>query len=172
MVAQGELADLTMAEIAGRLGCSMRTLYEIAPSKDELVLTVVDRSLRRIGRAAIAALDDTMPPFEALRVYLAAVNEAVQPTAASCSRDFASLPGARRLFDAHEEYVIAITQSLLERAIAQGAIRPVDTAAIAHLLGGLGREFSQPDITPLIADSPKRTADDITEIILRGIVSG
>jgi len=172
LVAQGDLAELTMAEIASRLTCSLRTLYEIAPSKDELVLIVVDRSLRGIGRAAIAALDEAMSPLEALRVYLAAVNEAVQPTAASRSRGFAALPGARRLFDAHEDYVIAVTQHLLERAISEGAIRPVDPAAAAHLLGGLGREFSQPDMLALIADSPKRTADALTEIFLRGLARG
>ena len=54
----GDLFDdgfvhLTMADIAGRVGCSLRTLYDLAPSRDELVLTVVDRNLRRIGRSAV-----------------------------------------------------------------------------------------------------------------------
>ena len=35
-------ADLTMAEVAARLGCSLRTLYGLAPSRDELVLAVAD----------------------------------------------------------------------------------------------------------------------------------
>ncbi len=116
LVAKGGLAELTMAEIAREVNCSLRTLYEIAPSKDELVLTVVDRGLHRIGRAAIEALDPTMPPLDALLVYLEAVSEAVQPTAASCSRDFAAVPGAKRLFDAHEDYVVAVAQSLLDLA--------------------------------------------------------
>ena len=38
-IAQQRLADLTMAEIASLLNCSLRTLYGIAPSKDELLLT-------------------------------------------------------------------------------------------------------------------------------------
>ena len=69
IVALGGLADLTMAEIAAELNCSLRTLYGIAPSKEALVLAVVDRRLRRIGRAAIATLEASMSPLEALRAY-------------------------------------------------------------------------------------------------------
>ena len=39
-VLRGGIADVTMAEIAKEMGCSLRTLYGIAPSKDELVLTI------------------------------------------------------------------------------------------------------------------------------------
>ncbi len=172
LVVRSGLADLTMAEIAGQVGCSLRTLYEISPGKDQLVLTVVDRRLHRIGRAAIESLDPTLPALQALRAYLEAVNEAVQPSTAAFSRDFADLPGAKPLLDAHEGYVMAVTRSLLDRAVADGQIRPVDSVAMAHLLGGLGREFSQPDVMGQIAASPKKTADALMEIILRGLASG
>ena len=56
ILAEEGLADLTMAEIAARVNCSLRTLYGISPRKEELVLAVVDRRLRRIGRAATQPL--------------------------------------------------------------------------------------------------------------------
>ena len=40
LVAAKGLAELTMAEIAARVNCSLRTLYGISPSREELVLTV------------------------------------------------------------------------------------------------------------------------------------
>ena len=172
LVASEGLADLTMAEIAAQVNCSLRTLYGIAPSKDELVLTVVDRRLHRIGRRAIEALDAELSPLDALRAYLRAANEAVQPTTVAFAREFAGLPGARGLLDAHERYVIAVAQSLLDRAMAEGLIAPVDTAALAHVLGGLGREFARPEVAELAAASPKATADAIAEIILRGLERG
>ena len=46
-----------MAEIARRMGCSLRTLYGIAPSKDELVLIVLDRQLHQSENDAMQALD-------------------------------------------------------------------------------------------------------------------
>jgi AcrR family transcriptional regulator len=168
---QEGLADLTMAEIAARVGCSLRTLYGIAPSKDELLLTVVDRRLRRIGRAAIEALDPDHTPLDALRTYLAAANTAVQPEAVAMSSDLAKVAGASRLLSAHESYLVAVAQSLLDRAVAEGQIAPVDTAAVAHVLGGLGREFGRPEVAEIAQGSPKETADAITELILQGLLA-
>ena len=164
------LADLTMAEIAARLSCSLRTLYGIAPSKDELLLTIVDRRLRCIGRAAIEALRASMRPLDALRTYLQTANAAVQPEALALSADLAKVAGAGRLFDAHESYLTAVTQSLLDRAVAEGEIAPVDTAAIAHVLAGLGREFARPEVAEIAQASPKETADAISEVILQGLL--
>jgi len=170
LVVRGGFAELTMAEIAARLNCSLRTLYGISPSKDELVLVVVDRRLRRIGRRAIAALDAQEPPLAALRAYLRTANEAVQPTTVAFAREFADVPGAQRLLDAHEGYVVAVTRSLLERAVADGDIDAVDSGALAHVLGGLGREFSRPQLAATaLAGTPKQAADAITELILRGL---
>jgi AcrR family transcriptional regulator len=163
------LADVTMAQIAARVNCSLRTLYGISPSKDELVLTVTDRRLHRIGRAAIASLDPDLPPLEALRAYLAAANEAVRTEQGAMVRSFLDLPGAKRLFDSHENYLTGIVQSLLDRAVTQGDIAPLDTAAVAHVLGGLGQEFSRSSVHPVIEKSPKQTANDLTKIILRGL---
>ncbi|MCG8592025.1 MAG: TetR/AcrR family transcriptional regulator [Proteobacteria bacterium] len=165
------LADLTMAEIAAHMSCSLRTLYGIAPSKDELLLTVVDRRLRRIGRSAIEALDPTRTPIDSLRTYLQAANEAVQPESVAMSSDLAQVAGAQRLLSAHENYLIAVAQSLLERAIAEGQIAPVDTASVAHVLGSLGREFARPEVAELAQASPKETADAVSELILQGLLT-
>jgi AcrR family transcriptional regulator len=165
------LGDFTMAEIAEAIGCSLRTLYGIASSRDELLLTVVDRRLHRIGRAAIETLDPSMTPLDILRAYLQAANKAVQPESAALSTDFARVGGSERLFSAHEAYLIAVTQSLLDRAVANGQIAPVDTASIAHVLGGLGREFAKPAVAEIAEASAKETADAITEIILEGLLA-
>jgi AcrR family transcriptional regulator len=172
LVAKEELAGLTIAQIAAEVGCSLRTLYGIAPSKEELVLTVVDRRLHRIGRRAIEALDESLSPLAALRAYLRVVNEAVLPEAASFSEHFGLVPGAKRLLDGHENYVMAVTQRLLEQAAAEGEIRAIDAAPVAHVLGGLGRECARSEVAELSAAPPKETADAIAEIFLRGLGKG
>jgi AcrR family transcriptional regulator len=169
LVAKEGIGDLTMAEIAAQTNCSLRTLYGLAPSKDELVLMVVDRRLHRIGRAAVESLDPAMSPVDLLRAYLQAANEAVQPSTVAYSLELASIRGAKRLLDAHEGYVMSVTQSLLERAVEEGQIRSVDTGSVAHVLGGLGREFARPEVAEVVRSTPKATADAITEIILRGL---
>jgi len=164
------MARATMAEIAARLNCSLRTLYEIAPSKDELMLTVVDRRLHRIGREAMRALESEGSPLHRLRAYLKATNLAVQPATAAFSRVFANVPGAQRLVESHGAYVVAITQAMLDQAVAEGEIPALDTAAMAHVLGGLGSEFSRPEIEETIQGTPKETADAVAEVIFEGLL--
>ncbi len=166
------LADVTMAGIAKRMNCSLRTLYGIAPSKEELVMAVVDRRLHRIGREAMQALELDGSPLTRLRAYLQAANRAVQPTTAAFSRDFAKDPAARRVVGAHGAYVVAITQALLDEAVREGEIQAMDTVALAHILGGLGAEFSKPDVDEIIHGPPKDAADFVAEIILSGLVTG
>lgn len=162
-------ADLTMAEIASRVNCSLRTLYELAPSRDELVLTVVDRNLWRIGRTAREAIRPDMAPLDAVRAYLRAATVAVGGTTEAFARDLAAVPAAQQLRDAHSEYLVAMTRRLLDLAVEQGHIAAVDTSAVARVVAGLGREFSRPEVIPTLRSSPKEAADAVVEIILRGL---
>ncbi len=168
----GGFSDLTMAEIAKRMTCSLRTLYGIAPSKEELVLAVADRHLQRIGREAMEVLRLDGSPLSRLRAYLRATNLALQPTAVIFSMDFDKLSGARQLADAHAGYIVAITRALLDEAVEAGDVEPLDTAALALVLGRLGREFSRPDVEKIVPRSARETADAIAEIILNGLIAG
>ena len=76
------------------------------------------------------------------------------------------------LFADHEAYLSAVAHSLLDRAVAEGQIAAVDTAAVAHVLGSLGREFAQAEVAEIARESPKQTADAITEIVLQGLLAG
>lgn len=162
-------AHLTMAELAARLNCSLRTLYALAPSRDELVLVVVDRNLWRIGRAAHEVLDADLPPLDKVRAYLQAATVAVSSTTEAFARDLAAVPAAQRLSDGHNDYIVAVTRSLLDQAAAQGDIADVDTAALARVMAGLGRDFSRPEVIPTLRTSPKEAADAVVDIILRGL---
>lgn len=170
LVVGGGFAELTMVQMAARVNCSLRTLYGIAPSKDELVLAVMDRRLRRIGRRAIEAIGRGDGALDSLRRYLRAVNEALQPATIAFAREFEGIAGSRELIDAHEAYIVAVARKLVERAIAEGEIAPVDPAALAHVLGGLGREFAQPRVASVLAQPAQESANAVTEIVLRGLL--
>ena len=50
--------DITMSEFASKLKISLRTLYEIAPSKDKLILMTMDNILRKLGKHAIDSVNE------------------------------------------------------------------------------------------------------------------
>ena len=164
-------ADLTMAELAARLNCSLRTLYGMAPSRDELVMTVLDRRLRAIGRTAISAIRPDMEPLEAIQVYLGAANMAVSDTTQEFARDLAAVSAGRRLSADHSDYLVAITRALLTMAVEEGTIAAIDTTAVALVIAGLGSHFSEPEVIPLLQTSPKDAADAMVEFILLGLQS-
>lgn len=165
----GGFAHLTMAEIASRSNCSLRTLYGVAPSRDELVLMVVDRNLWRVGRRAMDAITPDLGPIEALQAYLEAATGAVNGMTVSFARDLAAVPAAQRLGDIHAEYSVAVARCLLDLALRQGQIVAVDTAAVARVMVGLARDFSRPEVVPTLSSTPKQAADSLVVIMLRGM---
>lgn len=170
LVADG-FADLAMAELAAQLNCSLRTLYALAPSRDELVLIVIDRSLWRIGREARAAITGDVAPLEAVRAYLGAATVAVSGWTEGFARDLAAVPAAQQLQDGHNEYLFAVTRTLLDLAIERREIPAVDTAAVARVLAGLGQFFSRPSVIPTLRSSPKHAADEVVDLILGGLLA-
>ena len=50
--------DLTMSEIAKKLKISLRTLYEIAPSKDQLILMTMDNILKKLVKFAMDSVEE------------------------------------------------------------------------------------------------------------------
>jgi AcrR family transcriptional regulator len=162
-------AHLTMADIASQVRCSLRTLYALAPSRDELVLIVLDRRLWRIGRAAEELTADGRAPLDALRGYLRAATKAVSRTTEALARDIATMPAAARLVAGHDEYLFDVTRSLLDAAVARGDVADVDTAAVARVLAGVGLFLSRPGVIPTLRTSPKEAADSVVDLILKGL---
>jgi AcrR family transcriptional regulator len=168
LVADG-FAELTMADLAARLSCSLRTLYALAPSRDELVLVAIDGSLWRIGRVARDAIGEDLAPLDAIRAYLEAATVAVSGWTEGFARDLGAVPAALHLQDEHNEYLFEVTRTLLDLAVERGDIAQVDTAAVARVLAGLGRFFSRPAVIPTLRSSPKEAADEVVELIIRGL---
>lgn len=167
----GSFASLTMAGLAASLRCSLRTLYEVAPSKDQLVVTVVDRMLWRIGRAAARAIDGEPDPLAALRAFLAASTDAVRDVTSAASVDLAATPGALEVAERHERYLVGIVEELLAAAVDDGALLDVDVGAFAVVLAGVGSTLASTAAQARLRSNPKAAADAVTEALLRGIQS-
>ena len=161
--------DLTMSEIASKLRISLRTLYEIAPSKDYLIIMTVNNILKKLGKHALDAVININSPIQKLEEYLFIVNQAVGPKFNSFFKDLEKVDGADEMVDYHETFIIDFTKKLLDDAIQKKEIQNIDTKAFAILLGGIGREFLKEKNRDSINSSPEDSANSITSIILNGI---
>ena len=161
--------ELTMSEIAKKLKISLRTLYEIAPSKDQLILMTMDNILRKLGKHALDSVSSNDSPIKKLEEYLFIVNQAVGPKFDSFLKGIEKINGSKKMADYHEKFISKYTQKLLDEAIKIKEIKKIDTKAFAILLGGIGREFLKEKNRNSINLSPEDSANSITSIILNGI---
>ena len=163
------IPDHTMSQLAAKLKVSLRTLYEIAPSKDHLIRMTVNRILMRLGKEALEIVADIKSPIEKLKKYLQHVNQAVGPKFKVYLQNLGNDNKSKEMIDYHEDYITAYTKELLDTAISQKEIKDIDTQAFALLLGGIGRDFAKDSNIKKLISSPEESANSITEIILNGI---
>ena len=163
------IPDLTMSELAAKLKVSLRTLYEIAPSKDHLIRMTVNRILMKLGKEALDKIAEINSPLEKLKKYLQHVNQAVGPRFKVYLQNLGNNIQSKKMIDYHEDYIISYTKELLDDAMAQKEIKIIDAQAFALLLGGIGRDFAKDVNVEKLSDSPEKSANSITEIILNGI---
>ena len=159
----------TMSELAKILKISLRTLYEIAPSKEELIVTTVDRVLKKHGRIAMDAIKDDASPIKKLESFLVIANQAVGPRFEKFTSSLGNLSTAKPMVDFHEQYITNFIKSLLDEARNKNEIKDIDTQATAMLLGGLGRYFQAKKLLKDLNQTPEQTSNFLTGIIISGI---
>ena len=157
-------ASFTISDLAGQVGCSRRTIYELAPSKDQLVLMVLDRLLHQKGRRALDAIDLDAPIAEQIRSYLAGGVEF--GWAHRFSDDLADDAPARRLVDHHYRFVMTVVKRLLDLGVERGELRPVDTEVTAATLTGASLFISEPDMLDRFTMPSSNVVAQIVDLIV------
>jgi AcrR family transcriptional regulator len=163
-------ASFTMRDLTAELRCSLRTLYEIAPSKQELVLVVLDRFFHRVGRNALAAIDPEAPVAERIRSYFGSGIE-LQRWTVALAEDSAGEAEILRLADRHFTYVNAVLELLIAEGVARGEMKRVDPRVAAAALGAAGIYLTRPDVTARIGRLSQDVVDEALDIFLLGLSS-
>jgi AcrR family transcriptional regulator len=163
------LRGVRMGDLATEANCSRSTLYEIAPGKEQLLLLVLDRMMRRISLRGATAIDQADTNMDRIRAMLA-----------SGALDFADLgpryldavrshPPARMLLD----HWIAVCRDMLEdliaRAIAEHEIRPVNGRVVAEVMFASVLTFTDPDFTRTSRVTTADALSGMVDLLLNGL---
>jgi AcrR family transcriptional regulator len=145
-----ELIELYLAEgfsgfgvgdLAARLACSRSTLYQVASSKEQIIVTAVRGYFRRAAER-IEERVEAEPDFGLrLQVYLAAVSDELAPASERFYADVAAYPPARELYEANTRRAAQRVQDIVVAGVAAGALRPVNArfvgAAVAEVMAAI-----------------------------------
>ncbi len=161
-------SGFTIGEIAADVGCSRRTLYEIAPSKDQLVMVVLDRFLHKKGRAALAAIDAGDPVIDQIIAYLnGGIEFQIQD---ALSEDLADDAPARRLVDRHYRFVTVVLERLVALGIARGEFRPVTPGVVATTIAASALALGQPETAADIGLDTSHLVNEMLDIVLPSLL--
>jgi len=164
------IANQTMSDIASNLRVSLRTLYEIAPSKEKLVISTIDRILTNIAKQALGSLKNMESSVDKLRTFTKIGNEAAGPRIQKYAVDLTRIKGADEMIRSHESAYIDHIKRLLEEAVEKDEIESVDTRAVAIMLGTVARIFSKKSHQEKLAASAEESANMISGLIIDGLV--
>jgi AcrR family transcriptional regulator len=126
--------SLTIGGLAERLQCSRRTLYEIAESKEQIVLIVVDRLLRRLARRAHDAAQAEQSGFDRILAFLVKGLVELQRAKLSFSEDVADAPAVHDLMDRHFRYALGEVAAMLTQGMEEGEFSNVHPILAAEML--------------------------------------
>jgi AcrR family transcriptional regulator len=164
------LRQVTVGELASRARCSRRTLYELAASKEELFLLVLDRLMRRLARTARDAVANEEDPVDRVSAYLRGGLFVLEPFSSAFSEAIEGYPPAGWLFDHHWTAAIDSLVGLINDAIARGAFRDdlrPDVAA-QGIVGGT-RRLMEPSFLNSFDGSAAEALDDFFSMMVSGM---
>ena len=165
------ISGLTMADIAAKLKVSLRTLYEIAPSKEHLITATMNRVLTNIGQEASASIQGIQSPLSKLKMYIEIGYEAVGPRIKKFSSDLSTVRGVAEMLDYHRDYFVAQIEELLDEAIEHKEIDDTNTHVVAVALGGVPRLLSNDffEGKTKLKNTPEVSAHLVADLILASL---
>jgi AcrR family transcriptional regulator len=160
--------SVRIGELAAEARCSRRTLYELAASKEELFLVVVDRIMRRIAREgsdAIGRQHDPVKRILAMGTAAAGGLGGLTPTLIQSIHDY---PPAKLLFERHITAARTTLEALIDDAIEQQGIRDLDAAVMAEAILALVLHFTDPERRDSPSVAPAAALASVFDVLIAG----
>ena len=164
-------SHLTIGEMVARMRCSRRTIYSLAPSREELIVIVVDRLFKRLGAEASAAADAQSDPWQAIEAYLErGVTTLVRATPAF-NEDVESYLPTRHLYASHLSVALKVLSDLVAAGVASGAFREVHPALLAEILAYAAERIRRPEVLERSGVSGQEALLEFGTLIRNGLLA-
>ncbi len=162
----------TIEALAATAKCSRRTLYEIAPTKGEMFLRVVDRIMGRLDQTAQKALNSGADPVSKIEKILSSSVTAFHPAGGAFATDLVGYEPARLLFNHYTERLRGSLIRIVRQGVASGALRDVEPDVVAEVIIVVSRQVTHPDFLSRTGMSPADALAALFNFLRRGFLPG
>lgn len=163
--------SLRLTDVAKRLGTSYTTLYQLAPTKDELVLLVIDRWYHRNGLATWARVEALTDPLERLLAWIDGARSGIEGVAGRFWDDVAGHAAVAALVGNYNRFYISVLEMLIDEGIQAGAFRPVNAQMAAMVFEAAGARLYDPDARVTDASVGGDPAAGFIDLMLGGLLA-
>ncbi|MRJ78145.1 TetR family transcriptional regulator [Aeromicrobium sp. SMF47] len=166
ILAEGFL-DLSMADVARRLRCSKSTLYGIAASKEQLLVTVVRTFFRGATERVERAVADAGTPMDRIGVYLEAISVELAPASPQFFADVDAFEPAREIYRDNTRAAARRVQELVQQADPSA-----DARFIGAVAGQVMESIHRGDIRASTGLDDSAAYRSLAELIVAGLFGG
>ena len=139
-------AHLTLDDLAARLGCSKRTLYALADSKEQLAVRAVRHFFKRATEQVETAIASTRSPARKVTRYLEAVAEALRPAGPAFRRDLDRNAATREVYEQNTLAAAERVRALIDEGITAGTFRNVSAVFVGEVVTATMRRITSGEI--------------------------
>jgi AcrR family transcriptional regulator len=162
--------QLTIGDLADRLHCSRRTLYTLAPSREELILIVIDRLLKRVDATARSLAEACDDPADAIAAYLEAGVNSLRGARPAFNEDVETYMPTKQLYDRHLRAALDVISGLVATGIENGAFRSFHPALVAEIFDAAVERIRRPDVLARAGVSIDQAVEELGSLLRGGLV--
>lgn len=168
VMAEG-ISSLTIAEMAARLRCSRRRIYEIGATKEDVFLfvtkTIFDTLLAE-GQAAARREDN---PVDAVSAYLNMSASTSSRLSVAYLTDLDATPEARKLFDDYQTARAQGLEMLVAEGVEAGLFVPHNARLVSEALLGAALRIRRPGFLAGYGSSLDVAFAELFDLFLQGL---
>jgi AcrR family transcriptional regulator len=164
------ITSMSVGDIAKRLFCSRRRLYEIAPTKDGLLLAVARQQFQDSLAIGFAAADAQSDPARSLVAYLDAGLRAAEHLSAAFLSDLQQSDEGRAMFDEYQFARSMGARKILEAGVRCGEFRPLNTDVVSEVLLGAASRLRKADFLRRAGLTIPDAFAQAYELVLEGLL--
>jgi len=163
--------DVTLRDLARRLGCSYRRIYAMAPSKEGLFVLVMNNFFARLKKEGWRRASANRPLVERIGEYLRVGVEYAHRVSIACSEDIDGLEAGRIIFDAHLEERIAGLKEMLDEGTKSGQFHGYHSQLVAEVMILAAKRLREPSFLAKSGLTFSQALEELSRLLRFGLTS-